>query len=100
LAFLQDLGYFHPLQIILNTTTIVKSLRKTLLTAGLLISATASQAQLLNLPAEIHGNFQFDAQYYIKDSLIGALDVPEKVLSNGFGNLNFTKGKIQCRNPL
>lgn len=74
----------------------MKSLRKTLLTAGLLILATASQAQLLNLPAEIHGNFQFDAQYYIKDSLIGALDVPEKVLSNGFGNLNFTKGKFNA----
>jgi len=41
---------------------------------------------------EVRGNFQFDAQYYQKDTLIGAEDVPEQVLSNGFLNLVYTNG--------
>jgi hypothetical protein len=40
---------------------------------------------------EIHGNVQFDAQYYNPDSAIGALPVPEKLLMNGFTNLIYTK---------
>lgn len=44
----------------------------------------------------IHGNFQIDAQYYNADSLIGAPNVPEKVLSNAFGNINYTKGKFSA----
>ena len=36
---------------------------------------------------EIHGNFQTDVQYYTKDTVIGAEEVPEKVLMNGFMNL-------------
>lgn len=43
---------------------------------------------------EIHGNLQFDAQYYNPDSAIGALPVPEKLLMNGFTNLIYTKGKF------
>jgi hypothetical protein len=42
----------------------------------------------------VHGNFQIDAQYYVADSLIGAPNVPEKMLSNAFGNINYTKGKF------
>lgn len=45
---------------------------------------------------QIHGNFQFDAQYYNPDSLIGAPAVPEKALSNGFGNLIYTNGKFMA----
>ncbi len=52
-----------------------------------------AQAQI-NLPFEVHGNFQIDAQYYLEDSTIGAPVVPEKVLSNGFGNLTFTRGNF------
>lgn len=44
----------------------------------------------------IHGNFQIDAQYYQPDSLIGAPKVPEKMLSNVFGNLNYTKGNFSA----
>lgn len=47
-------------------------------------------------PGSIHGNFQIDAQYYQADSLIGAPEVPEKLLSNVFGNLNYTKGKFSA----
>jgi hypothetical protein len=44
----------------------------------------------------IHGYFQIDAQYYNPDSLIGAPPVPEKMLSNAFGNLNYQKGKFSA----
>lgn len=40
---------------------------------------------------EIHGNFQVDAQYYNPDSAIGAPPVPEKMLMNGFANINYTR---------
>ena len=43
---------------------------------------------------EIHGNFQANAQYYIPDSTIGAADVPERMLFNGFANILYTKGKF------
>ncbi len=65
-----------------------------------LIYSNISVAQLnpanlsnLNL-GEIHGNFQLDAQYYIPDSTIGAPNVPEKMLSNGFANIIYTRGKF------
>lgn len=45
---------------------------------------------------QIHGNFQIDAAYYNPDSLIGAPTVPEKALSNGFGNLIYTNGKFMA----
>lgn len=44
----------------------------------------------------VHGNFQVDAQYYNPDSLIGAPKVPEKLLSNVFGNINYIKGKFSA----
>jgi hypothetical protein len=47
-----------------------------------------------NLPFEVHGNFQLDAQYYIADSSINAPAVPESILSNGFGNLVVSRDKF------
>ena len=44
----------------------------------------------------IHGNFQFDAQYYRTDSSIGAPDVPEKLLSNGFANFIYEKDNFSA----
>lgn len=44
----------------------------------------------------VHGNFQIDAQYYNPDSLIGAPRVPEKMLSNAFGNINYQRGKFSA----
>ncbi len=68
-------------------------LKKLLVTGLAALVISTSNAQI-NLPFEIHGNFQFDAQYYLEDSTIGAPVVPEKVLSNGFGNLTFTRGNF------
>lgn len=45
---------------------------------------------------QIHGNFQFDAAYYNPDSAINAPVVPEKALSNGFGNVIYTNGKFMA----
>lgn len=59
--------------------------------------AQLNQANLSNLNlGEIHGNIQMDAQYYIPDSTIGAPDVPEKMLSNGFANIIYTRGKFSA----
>ncbi len=58
-------------------------------------AAFAQQTEPVALP-QIHGNFQVDAQYYNPDSLIGAPKVNEKVLSNGFGNLNYRYGNFSA----
>jgi hypothetical protein len=59
------------------------------------ISAQKSPISNTDL-GQIHGNFDLGAQYYRDDSLIGAPDVPEQVLFNGFLNLNYTKGNFRA----
>jgi hypothetical protein len=44
----------------------------------------------------LHGNFQLDAQYYLTDSAIGAPEVPEKLLSNGFANFIYNNGPFEA----
>ncbi|HNW68871.1 MAG TPA: DUF6029 family protein [Bacteroidales bacterium] len=46
--------------------------------------------------SQVSGNFQFDGMYYNKDSLIGAPDVPQKVLMNAFANINYTNGPFSA----
>lgn len=53
---------------------------------------TTAQAQIS--AGQIHGNFQMDAQYYREDSLIGAPEVPEDMLMNGFGNVIYTNNNF------
>ncbi|MDQ1266595.1 MAG: hypothetical protein QG635_1747 [Bacteroidota bacterium] len=43
----------------------------------------------------LSGNFQLDAQYYYTDSIIGSVDVPEKILSNAFLNLLYNVGGFE-----
>jgi hypothetical protein len=71
----------------------VKPLLKKLLPAIVLL-VPASLFGQINIPSSISGNFQIDAQYYLEDSTIGAPYVPEKMLTNGFGNLNFMRGNF------
>jgi len=66
---------------------------------GFTLISNTSVAQLLNNLStmdlgDVHGNFQANAQYYIPDSTIGAAEVPEKMLFNGFANILYTKGKF------
>lgn len=49
-----------------------------------------------NTAGEIHGNMQMDAQYYSEDTSIGAAPVPEKMLMNGFANINYTKNNFSA----
>lgn len=55
-----------------------------------------SQEDVKNISESIHGNFQIDGQYYTEDSTIGAPKVPEKFLSNVFGNINYIKGDFSA----
>lgn len=59
------------------------------------LSAQQADAPKINL-GEIHGNFQVDAQYYNPDSAIGAPPVPEKMLMNGFANINYTRNNFSA----
>lgn len=69
------------------------SLRATfLLTLSFGIPTLSAQSDA----GSVHGNFQIDAQYYNADSLIGAPKVPEKMLSNAFGNINYQRGKFSA----
>lgn len=45
---------------------------------------------------EVHGNFQMDMQYYQEDTTIGATNVPEDVLMNGFANFIYTNGNFSA----
>lgn len=53
------------------------------------------QAQTL-LGGQVHGNFQTDAQYYQKDSLIGANEFPEKMGMNAFLNMIYTNNNFEA----
>lgn len=66
--------------------------------AALFFGAQNMQAQnvITDELNSIHGNFQIDAQYYEPDSTIGAPAVPEKLLSNVFGNINYTRGRFSA----
>lgn len=62
----------------------------------LMAALAAPQLKAQSDMGSVHGNFQIDAQYYNPDSLIGAPAVPEKMLSNAFGNINYQKGKFSA----
>lgn len=53
-------------------------------------------AQENNQEGRLSGNFQTDIQYYNADSLIGAAEVPEKLLLNAFANFNYSKGPFSA----
>ncbi len=70
-------------------------MRKILLIAALqLCFMTAMQAQ--SNFGSFSGNFEINNQYYMKDTIIGAKNVPEKLLSNGFFNLNYVNGGVSA----
>ena len=57
------------------------------LMVGMLMGTTVLAQELLP-GTRVWGNFQMDAQYYQSDTLIGAPEVPEKILMNAFANIN------------
>ena len=77
-----------------------------LLSAICFFLSNASFAQGL-AGSNIHGNFEFNGQYYLPDSAIGAPKVNEKFLNNSFLNLNYEYQNFSAgiryesyRNPL
>ncbi len=73
----------------------------------LLVFPFFSNSQNFLNSGNITGNFQMDAQYYQKDSTIGAPEVPEQLLMNAFANILYTNGKFTTglryesyRNPM
>ncbi|HOZ86340.1 MAG TPA: DUF6029 family protein [Bacteroidia bacterium] len=72
------------------------SLAATFLMLTLFYTAGLRGQTFSNESGSVHGYFQIDAQYYNPDSLIGAPKVPEKMLSNAFGNINYNKGKFSA----
>lgn len=88
----------------MDTTFFAKSLKITIFIG--LFPILAFSQNLLN-SGSVQGNFQLDAQYYQKDSSIGASDVSEKILMNAFANIIYTNGNFSTglrfesyRNPM
>lgn len=61
---------------------------------GAPISGSINHSVLPFRPGELHGNFQMDAQYYRPDTAIGAPNIPEKIRSNSFLNLQYTRDEF------
>lgn len=73
-------------------------MKKVLIISLLIITSQVLPEILLsqNNFGQIHGNIQTDVQYYRKDSLIGAPDVPEKMLMNGFANIIYNNKDFEA----
>jgi hypothetical protein len=69
--------------------------RLALMMATSLFAVTMAMAQgSTDDVGTISGSIQMDAQSYTQDSVIGAPNVPEKILSNTFANILYTRGKF------
>lgn len=74
-------------------------MRRLLLFSAIIADALCMQAQNIGdalSSGTVHGNFEVDAQYYNKDTLIGAQDVPENMLMNGWMNLIYTNQNFEA----
>ena len=60
------------------------------------ISASGQGLEKWLQNSQVSGSFEFDGMYYQKDSLIGAPDVPQKLLMNAFANVNYTNGPFSA----
>lgn len=58
--------------------------------------AQATEVEQVLSSGKLTGNFQLDAQSYTKDSIISAPEVPERILSNAFLNLNWQSGNFSA----
>jgi hypothetical protein len=93
---ISGLFLYLNLKLILNIMNLIKSLPLAFIT--LLISNVVFTQNIDDVLSrgEVHGNFQVDMQYYQEDSLIGATNVPEDLLMNGFANFIYTNGKFSA----
>ncbi|TAE47451.1 MAG: hypothetical protein EAZ89_17825, partial [Bacteroidetes bacterium] len=71
----------------------MKKLITLIIVSGGLFSSVFAQ----DLPgSQVSGSFQTDVQYLFPDSVIGAADVPEKVRSNSYLQLNWQSGPLSA----
>lgn len=66
-----------------------------ILTVNLILLGNHISAQVLG-GGEVHGSFQADAQYYQKDSTIGAEDIPENIASNSFFEMRYSNKSFEA----
>ncbi len=71
------------------------SLRAFLIVAIMSFGSKAILAQVLG-GGEVHGSFQADAQYYKKDSTIGADAIPQKMAVNAFFEMRYTNKNFEA----
>jgi len=69
--------------------------KKLLLLAATMLSALAASAQGI-LGGNVTGNVQLDAQMSREDTVIGASDVPEKMLMNARADILYTNGDFSA----
>ncbi len=68
--------------------------RLILFVLGLYPALALGQEEKKSDSGELHGFFQWDAQYYNRDSIIRAAEVPEKIASNAYANFTYTRGNF------
>jgi hypothetical protein len=72
-------------------------MRKILVVLCALVWVVTANAQIFgDEPASVTGSFQLNAQVYKPDSIIGADTVAEKLLSNSYMNVIYTKGAFSA----
>lgn len=76
--------------------TLLKSVVSVCVALLLMVSSLYAQGASVGDLGVISGSVQLDVQTYTEDTLIQAPAVPEKMLSNAFVNLLFTKGKFSA----
>ncbi len=68
-----------------------------LLTCAAIAAACATPLHSQDIDfGSLSGNFQIDAQYYTRDSAIGAEEVDEKIRMNSYLNLYYTRGNFSA----
>jgi len=70
----------------------VKSITRFLIISSAALFCNTANSQILNELGSVHGNFQIDAAYYQKDTIIDADPGSELFRYNAFGNINYSKG--------
>ncbi|MFN6117250.1 MAG: DUF6029 family protein [Flavobacteriales bacterium] len=64
--------------------------------ACLVTAGTFTTVHAQNDGGSLHGNFSTDAQYYLEDSIIGAVMPPQKLAANAWTNLIYTNKNFEA----
>ena len=70
--------------------------KRAALVAAFCVSMLHAQAQNTDVLEGLDGDFQWDAAYYSKDSVIGTPEYPEKIGSNAYLHLLYDRGPFSA----